>query len=57
MKLVLQREYLFWPLFLTPQCFRVYEISQFFQFLGFSQKQITREIQNQNMVPNLINLQ
>ena len=39
------------PLFLTLQYFCVYEISQFCKFLGFSQKQITSGIENQNMVP------
>ena len=39
MKCLLKKEYLFWPLFLTSQYFRVYEIFQFCKSLGFSQKQ------------------
>ena len=50
MKRLLQREYFFWPFFLTSQYFCVYEISQFCKFLGFLQ--IVREIQNQNVVPD-----
>ena len=37
-----------------PQYFCVYEILQFCKFLGFLQKQITREIKNQNIAPDFL---
>ena len=49
-KRLLQRKYLYWARFLTHY-FRVYEILQLGNFLGFSLiNKITHKIQNENMV-------
>ena len=48
MKHLLQKEYLFDPFFSCPYM----KMSQICKFLGFSKKQITDEMQNQNMVPD-----
>ena len=52
MKHLLQEEYLFDPFFSCPNIFAYMKMSQIYKFLGFSEKQITDEMQNQNMVPD-----
>ena len=52
MKHLLQKEYLFDPFFSFLNIFAYMKMSQIYKFLGFSEKQITDEMQNQNMVPD-----
>ena len=54
MKHLLQKEYLFWPVFLMSQYFCKFDILQFCKFSGFSQKKITLKTQNQNLIPDFL---